>query len=586
MLSNEFLQELRSKIDIEEVVAPYVRLRRSGRTYSGLCPFHNEKTPSFTVYPETQSFYCFGCGAGGDAITFVRRMENLDYMEAVKSLADRVGLALPQDGYDDTLMKQRRRMLEANREAARYFHETLFTPEGEAALSYLQGRGLSAKMIRHFGLGCAPNQWDGLLRHMRQKGYSEAELVSANLARRSDKSGHASYYDNFRNRMMIPIIDLRGNVIAFGGRVLDDSKPKYVNTSDTLVYKKSQAIFALNFAKIANDGKLILAEGYMDVIAYHQAGFTNAVACLGTALTREQARLLSRYAQEIILSYDADGAGQEATRRAIGIFNEIGMKLRVLRLTGGKDPDEILRKYGPDRLRDLIEGAANDVEYRILREREKFDLSTPDGKVGFLSAAVNVLSQVDNSIERDVYAGKLASELEVGKDAILTQLRRVMRSRRRSQEKAAIRAVQQLDTSPRNTVNPERNRHLRAARAEEALIATLMRNPDFLPKIEGSVSPEDFITDFNRRVFSAVCALIHEGSTPELALLSSSFTPEEMGAVSAILARGPAVSNTVAECDDCIKVLSEEKAKLETVDPATASDDEFLALFQKKSGAP
>lgn len=586
MLSNEFLQELRSKIDIEEVVAPYVRLRRSGRTYSGLCPFHNEKTPSFTVYPETQSFYCFGCGAGGDAITFVRRMENLDYMEAVKSLADRVGLALPQDGYDDTLMKQRRRMLEANREAARYFHETLFTPEGEAALAYLQGRGLTAKMIRHFGLGCAPNRWDGLMRHMRQKGYSDAELVSANLARRSEKNGRVSCYDNFRNRMMIPIIDLRGNVIAFGGRVLDDSKPKYVNTSDTLVYKKSQAIFALNFAKVANDGKLILAEGYMDVIAYHQAGFTNAVACLGTALTREQARLLSRYAQEVILSYDADGAGQEATRRAIGIFNEIGMKLRVLRLTGGKDPDEILRKYGPDRLRDLIEGAANDVEYRILREREKFDLSSPDGKVGFLSAAVNVLSQVDNSIERDVYAGKLASELEVGKDAILTQLRRVMRSRRRSQEKTAIRAVQQLDTSPRNTVNPERSRHLRAARAEEALIATLMRNPDFLPKIENRVAPADFLTDFNRRVFSAVCALIHEGSTPELALLSSSFTPEEMGAVSAILARGPAVSNTVAECDDCIKVLSEEKAKLETVDPATASDDEFLALFQKKSGAP
>lgn len=586
MLSNEFLQELRSKIDIEEVVAPYVRLRRSGRTYSGLCPFHNEKTPSFTVYPETQSFYCFGCGAGGDAITFVRRMENLDYMEAVKSLADRVGLALPQDGYDDTLMKQRRRMLEANREAARYFHETLFTPEGEAALAYLQGRGLTAKMIRHFGLGCAPNRWDGLMRHMRQKGYSDAELVSANLARRSEKNGRASCYDNFRNRMMIPIIDLRGNVIAFGGRVLDDSKPKYVNTSDTLVYKKSQAIFALNFAKVANDGKLILAEGYMDVIAYHQAGFTNAVACLGTALTREQAHLLSRYAQEVILSYDADGAGQEATRRAIGIFNEIGMKLRVLRLTGGKDPDEILRKYGPDRLRDLIEGAANDVEYRILREREKFDLSSPDGKVGFLSAAVNVLSQVDNSIERDVYAGKLASELEVGKDAILTQLRRVMRSRRRSQEKTAIRAVQQLDASPRNMVNPERSRHLRAARAEEALIATLMRNPDFLPKIESRVAPEDFLTDFNRRVFSAVCALIHEGSTPELALLSSSFTPEEMGAVSAILARGPAVSNTVAECDDCIKVLSEEKAKLETVDPATASDDEFLALFQKKSGAP
>lgn len=582
MLSDEFLQELRSKIDIEEIVAPYVNLRRRGRTYTGLCPFHNEKTPSFTVYPETQSFYCFGCGAGGDAITFVRRMENLDYMEAVKSLADRAGLALPQDGYDDTLMKQRRRLLEANREAARYFHETLFTPAGEAALSYLQSRGLTAKMIRHFGLGCAPDRWDGLLRHMRQKGYSEAELVNANLARSSDKNGRTSCYDNFRNRMMIPIIDLRGNVIAFGGRVLDDSKPKYVNTSDTLIYKKSQAIFALNFAKSANGGKLILAEGYMDVIAYHQAGFTNAVACLGTALTREQARLLSRYADEVILSYDADGAGQEATRRAIAIFNEIGMKLRVLRLTGGKDPDEILRKYGPDRLRDLIDGAANDVEYRLLREREKFDVSTPDGKLGFLTAAVGVLTQVDSPIERDVYASKLASELEVHKDAILSQLQRATRSRRRTQEKATMRAIQRMDTAPKNTANPERSRHLRAAKAEEILIATLMRNPDFLAKMEGQVSSDDFLTDFNRRVFIAVCALIHEGRTPELSLLSARFTPAEMGAIAGILAQGAAISNTVAECGDCIKVLSEEKAKLETVDPASASDDEFLALFRKR----
>lgn len=586
MLSDEFLQELRSKIDIEEIIAPYVNLRRRGRTYTGLCPFHNEKTPSFTVYPETQSFYCFGCGAGGDAITFVRRMDNLDYMEAVKSLADRAGLALPQDGYDDTLMKRRRRLLEANREAARYFHETLFTPAGETALAYLQGRGLSMKMIRHFGLGCAPDRWDGLLRHMRQKGYSEAELVNANLARSSDKGGRTSYYDSFRNRMMIPIIDLRGNVIAFGGRVLDDSKPKYVNTSDTLVYKKSQAIFALNFAKSANAGKLILAEGYMDVIAYHQAGFTNAVACLGTALTREQARLLARYAEEVVLSYDADGAGQEATRRAIGIFNEIGMKLRVLRLSGGKDPDEILRRHGPDRLRDLIEGAANDVEYRLLREREKFDVSTPDGKVGFLTAAVAVLAQVDSAIERDVYAGKLASELEVSKEAILSQLQRAARTRRRTQEKTAIRAVQQLDAAPQNTVNPERAKHLRAAKAEEILIATLMQSPDFMEKIGDKLAPEDFITDFNRRVFTAVRALVQEGRAPELALLSARFTPAEMGAIAGILAQGAAISNTVAECGDCIKVLFEEKAKLETADPASASDDEFLALFRKKGDTP
>ena len=324
----------------------------------------------------------------------------------------------------------------------------------------------------------------------------------------------------------------------------------------------------------------------MDVIAYHQAGFTNAVACLGTALTREQARLLARYADEVILSYDADGAGQEATRRAIGIFNEIGMKLRVLRLSGGKDPDEILRQYGPDRLRDLLEGAANDVEYRLLREREKFDVSIPDGKVSFLTAAIGVLAQVDSPIERDVYAGKLASELEVGKEAILSQLERALRSRRRTQEKTAIRAVQQMDASPQSAANPERTRHLRAAKAEETLIATLMRNPDFLTKIESQITPENFLTDFNRRVFAAVCAVIQEGHTPELALLSARFTPVEMGAIAGILAQGAAISNTGAECGDCIKVLFEEKAKLETADPASASDDEFRALFQKKSDSP
>ncbi|MGN0568299.1 MAG: DNA primase, partial [Acutalibacteraceae bacterium] len=386
-LSDSFLEELRSRVDIESVISPYVNLRRRGKNLVGLCPFHNEKTPSFTVYPENDSFYCFGCGVGGDVITFVRRIENLDYLEAVKMLADRAGMALPEDGFDDSMAKQRTAVLEANRAAAKFFHAELMSERGREALDYFLGRGLTIETIRHFGLGYAPDGWRALKNHLNQKGFDDTLLESANLLRRSEKNGKVNYYDNFRNRIMFPIIDPRGNVIAFGGRVMDDSKPKYINTSDTLVYKKSNGVFALNFAKNGNDGKLIVAEGYMDVIALHQAGFTNAVACLGTALTKEQANLLSRYAKEVLISYDSDEAGQKATARAINIFSSTGLEVRVLRLSGGKDPDEIIRKYGAQRFRDIIEGAANDTEYRILRAREGIDISSDDGNLKFLSLA-------------------------------------------------------------------------------------------------------------------------------------------------------------------------------------------------------
>ena len=354
-LSDSFLQELKMKTDIEDVISTYVTLKRRGATLVGLCPFHNEKTPSFTVYPATQSFYCFGCGAGGDAITFLKKIENLDYLDAVKTLAQRAGLQMPQEGFDDSLSKRRRRILEMNREAARFYHSVLLSPEGKVGYDYYIGRALSAATINHFGLGFAPNQWDALLKHMRAKGYQPAELVDAGLARKGQKG----YYDNFRNRVMTPIIDVRGNVIAFGGRVLDDSKPKYINTGDTLVYKKTNELFALNFAKDSKEDALILCEGYMDVIAMHQAGFTNAVAGCGTALTTEQVRLISRYAKEVILTYDADEAGQKALQKAMTLFDQTDVKVRIPALVGGKDPDEIIRTYGRDKFKGMLEGASN-----------------------------------------------------------------------------------------------------------------------------------------------------------------------------------------------------------------------------------
>lgn len=579
-LSDAFLEQLRANTDIESVISPYVNLRRRGKNLVGLCPFHNEKTPSFTVYPENGSFYCFGCGVGGDVITFVRRMENLDYMEAVKQLADRAGMALPEDGYDDTLAKKRTAVLAANRAAAKFFHAQLYTEHGRQALDYFLDRGLAPETIRHFGLGFAPNDWRALKRHLNEQGFDDVLLESANLLRRSDKNGKVSYYDNFRNRVMFPIIDPRGNVIAFGGRVLDDSKPKYINTSDTLVYKKSNGVFALNFAKNGNDGKLIIAEGYMDVIALHQAGFTNAVACLGTALTKEQANLLSRYADTIILSYDADEAGQKATARALGIFGTTGMEIKVLHLEGGKDPDEIIKKYGAQRFQAIIDGAANDTEYRLLKARQGIDLATDDGKVKYLSVAAEILAEIGSPVEVDVYASRLAHELGVDKLAIQSQ---VKYKREGLKKRRAVKREQEqtrLLINGQNTKNPERAQHLRAAKAEETLIASLMRNPDFYNKLKDGLSADYFVTALNRRIFSVVLSRLEEGGNTEPYFLSSEFTPDEMDEVERIFRSAAQLSNTVDECVDCIKILKEEKNKPETVKASELSDEDFAKLFR------
>ena len=579
-LSDAFLEQLRANTDIESVISPYVNLRRRGKNLVGLCPFHNEKTPSFTVYPENGSFYCFGCGVGGDVITFVRRMENLDYMEAVKQLADRAGMALPEDGYDDTLAKKRTAVLAANRAAAKFFHAQLFTEQGRQALDYFLDRGLAPETIRHFGLGFAPDDWRALKNHLNEQGFDDILLESANLLRRSDKNGKVSYYDNFRNRVMFPIIDPRGNVIAFGGRVLDDSKPKYINTSDTLVYKKSNGVFALNFAKNGNDGKLIIAEGYMDVIALHQAGFTNAVACLGTALTKEQANLLSRYADTIILSYDADEAGQKATARALGIFGTTGMEIKVLHLEGGKDPDEIIKNYGAQRFQAIIDGAANDTEYRLLKARQGIDLATDDGKVKYLSVAAEILAEIGSPVEVDVYASRLAHELGVDKLAIQSQ---VKYKREGLKKRRAVKREQEqtrLLINGQNTKNPERAQHLRAAKAEETLIASLMRNPDFYNKLKDGLSADYFVTALNRRIFSVVLSRLEEGGNTEPYFLSSEFTPDEMDEVERIFRSAAQLSNTVDECADCIKILKEEKNKPETVKASELSDEDFAKLFR------
>ena len=580
-INERFIQELQEKVDIESVISSSITLKRRGKTLVGLCPFHNEKTPSFTVYPESNSFYCFGCGAGGDVITFVRRMENLDYIEAVKSVAQMAGMPMPEDGYDDTLSKQRMKLLSANREAARFYHERLMDPKNKEALDYFLNRGLSIGTIRRFGLGYAPNDWRELINHLKSKGFTEHELVLANLARRSDKNGRANFYDNFRNRVMFPIIDLRGNVIAFGGRVMDDSKPKYINTSDTLVYKKSNGVFGLNLAKNANDNKLILVEGYMDVIALHQAGFTNAIACLGTAFTNEQANLLSRYADEVIICYDNDGAGRTATARALSVLNKTGLKLRVVQMTGGKDADEIIRTHGRERFADLLKGAASTTEYKLLEARAKIDLSSDDGKVEFLIAAAQILASC-GTIERDIYSTRLSNELGVSADSIMAQIKIAESKLKRLEETKKRQETEvMLAKSFEDKNNPERAANIKAARAEETLIASFMRNPDFYKKLKERISPEDFVTAFNRRIMQSLVNALENGTEPNLSIFSSDFTPEEMDSVTRIFHLSSTLGNTIKECEDCIAVLK-DKSSQKITDTSSMSDEEFLKLFKKK----
>lgn len=580
-INERFIQELQEKVDIEEVISSHVNLKRRGKTLTGLCPFHNEKTPSFTVYPDTRSFYCFGCGAGGDVITFIRRIENLDYVEAVKSVAQMAGMPMPEDGYDDTLSKKRMRILAANREAARFFNACLTDPKNREAYDYFIKRGLSPNTITKFGLGYAPDDWHQLINHMKSKGYSEQELVFADLAIRSEKNGKTNYYDKYRNRVIFPIIDLRGNVVAFGGRVLDDSKPKYINTGDTLVYKKGSGVFALNFAKNANDNKLILVEGYMDVIALHQAGFGNAIAGLGTAFTPEQANLLSRYAEEVIICYDNDGAGREATKKALNVLGRTGLKLRVVTMSGGKDADEIIRTHGKERFAALLNESANKTEYRILQEREKYNLLTDDGKLKFLLAATQILAEC-GEIECDIYATRLSNELGVNTESIKAQIRSARSKLRRSDDERRRREQEtMLSKSFEDKNNPERQANLRAARAEETLISSLMRNPDFYNKIKDDLSPGDFVTAFNKRVYECLADKLESGLDPELSLFAKDFSPEEMDSVTRMFHISKNLNNTVKECEDCIAVLKEKNAPVVS-DVASVSDEEFLELFKKK----
>ena len=582
MPNDLFIQQLKQYSDIERIISGYVPLSRKGRNLSGLCPFHSEKTPSFFVYPQTQSFYCFGCGAGGDVITFIRRIENLEYMEAVRFLAEKCGLTVPDSQQEDERAVQRRRILEINRETARFFHAQLMSEQGKQAYDYLTRRGRDRKIIRHFGLGYAPEGWRVLSDYLKTKGFTDEEMVAANVAVNSKRG---SVYDRFRNRVMFPIIDLRGNVVGFGGRALDDQGAKYLNTSDTPVFKKSRNLFAMNFAKTSKQPGLILAEGYMDVIAIHQAGFDNAIATLGTALTDEQARLISQYTDKVILAYDSDGPGQAATKRAINIFDEVGVKVSVLSMTGAKDPDEFIQKYGRERFAMLLDGSSNALEFELSKIRSRFDISTADGKVNFLKEACKLFAGIRNPVEREVYLTQVANELEIAPQAIHAQIRSLDKqalSRDRSRQRRDTDLYIGRMAAAKDDI--QRKVNLRYAMAEEGILYCLMKNPDFWKIVSARISEQDFVTDVNREIYRSMGQILEEGKPPEMMELSAVLSPSQMGRVSAILAGAPSQRCDEEGLNDYLRILLEHKNE-KTEQEVAQMDDDALEEYVKHLAA-
>lgn len=573
-IPEDVINEIKYRNDIETTISQYVNLKRRGKNLVGLCPFHSEKTPSFTVYPESGSFYCFGCGAGGDVFTFTGLMENLDYIESVKLLAEKSGVALPQDGYDDSLTKLKNRIYDINRETARFFHSYMMSPNGKWALDYFMSRGLTLATIKHFGLGAAPDSWDSLIKHLKSKGFTEEEMVAANVVGKSERG---SYYDRFRKRYMFPIINIRGNVIAFSGRAMKEDEKKagkYVNTSDTAVFKKSLNLFGINFAKNFCEEKIILVEGNMDVISLHQAGFRNVVAPLGTAFTSEQANLLARYTKEIVLILDADEAGKKALTRDLGILENTGLNVRVVLIPDGKDPDEYIKKNGPDRFRALLNGAVSDIEYRLLMAADGIDIHSDDGRLRYLSLAAEILAEENDIMTRDLYIGRLSDKYGVSRTALSAKVDELRRKSRNKRQKKEINEIINPKFTP-NDINPDKRSSPKAAAAEETLIAVLLQHPDFYIEAKEKLPPDKMITALNRRIYEMILGILDSGIHLDISVFAQKLIPAEIGYLVRLQNSEKAGNNAKAVLKDCIKVILEEEMLLNSKSYAQTSNDEW-----------
>lgn len=579
MIPEDIINEIKYRNDIETAVSQYVNLKRRGKNLVGLCPFHSEKTPSFTVYPENGSFYCFGCGVGGDVFTFTGLIENLDYMESIKLLAERSGISLPQDGYDDSMQRLKKKIYDINRDTARFFHSFLMSPGGKWALDYLTGRGLTVKTIKHFGLGAAPDSWDALIHHLKEKGYTESDMLAANVIGKSNRGG---IYDRFRKRVMFPIINIRGNIVAFSGRAMpgdDKQGGKYVNTADTPVYKKSENLFGINFAKSVCSERVILVEGNMDVISLHQAGFENTVAPLGTAFTTEQANLLSRYTKEIVLMLDADAAGQKAVRRASGLLENTGLSVRVVVIPDGKDPDEYIKKNGKERFAALLEGAVSDMEYKLLTAAKDINLDNEDGRLKYLAAAAEIIAATDDIMTRDIYIGRLSEKYGVSRTALTTRVNELRKRNSRQKQKKEITDIIRPKFT-KDDINPERRKSVKGTAAEETLIAVLLKNPDFYKIALDKLPPEKMLTSLNSRIYETIISVLEHGGSLDISSFAEKLLPAEIGYLVSLQNSEKAGKNPEIVLKDCIGVILEEDMLLESAEKAESSVEEWAAGLQ------
>ena len=558
-LSSEFLQDLKFKTDIVDIISRYVNLSKRGSNYVGLCPFHSEKTASFTVYPKTQSFYCFGCGAGGDGVNFIRGIEHLDWNEAVKYVAQLYNIPLPEEkAEDDEISKRKKRLLEINKAAAKYFNKCFY--ESEKAKNYLAQRQMKNETVTKFGIGYAPDSWDSLIKHLYSLGYNKTDLIGSGLVSKSNKTGN--HFDSFRNRIIFPIIDLRGNVIAFGGRLLEGEGPKYLNSPDTIVFKKTYNLFNLNNAKNQKEDYFILCEGYMDVISISQHGFKNAVATLGTAITQEQARIMSRYTKKVVIAYDSDEAGQKAAKKAIEYLTSVGLEVSVLKMTGAKDPDEFIKKFGKERFSLLLKGSDNYISYQILRLKEKFDIDSVEGKISFTKEAVKILGDIENKIEQDIHITKFCNEYNVEKDALIYEIEKYISSKKKKIKNNIIREQMQKSQGISDRINPEKSQNLREARAEEMIIGAIVSKPEIAKFVFEKIDSTSFKTSYNRKLISVIEEFYNNDEPVDIISLGKKFNTNEIAKITEYCVVGANLSEK--EVKDCIDTLIASHDKKES----------------------
>ena len=578
--SEDFLNELRSRCDLETVASRYIELKKRGNNVLALCPFHGEKTPSFNINPTKQLFYCFGCGAGGDVITFIMKIENLSYAEAVAFLAEQAGMELPpEDNYESELSYLRKRILEMNRLAARFYYDKLISKEGAAALSYLKNRQLSDRTITRFGLGYSPDSWDALTVYLKSKGYTTEELKASGLVSVSAKDSNR-IFDRFRNRVMFPIIDHRNNVIGFGGRTMTNDPAKYLNTSETLVFKKGKNLYALNYAKTSKRDGLILCEGYMDVISLHQAGIDNAVAALGTALTPDQARLIQSVTDNVYLCYDSDEAGQKATRRGLDVLKSFDVKTKVIVVTGGKDPDEFIKAYGKESFEKLLTNAQARVDYRIETIKRKYQLSVTEEKTQCLKEIIVLLATLDNRIEREIYIDRVAEDFGVTKENLTAevniQIKKATKYKRQKDDRSAMESL------GKNLFAEGRNAHFKVMKIEDDIITLLLNFPQYAADFEKEISPDDFMTEFNKKVYELLVSAIKRDPTAEPLLgISQELSETEMGKLSAKVRDGKSFDVDRGKIRELASALKTEKNKALLQEVRQLDDDSFNATLAK-----